>query len=766
MRPGQPLALQRPRERRGASRLALALVAGGLTAAVHVPAASLEETLGRNETRVLSAPAPIVSGRTVAELALDQRLDQLGYRRAHQRPAHPGEYFHGRDAYAIFRRACHADGRDHEPELIELVLDPANGRVLGRRREGHAPQPLDDDDDVWLEPAVLAESLAGDRAERVRVTLASLPQQVWRAVLAAEDARFFEHGGIDPRAIARAAVRDLLHGKVVEGGSTITQQLIKNRDLSPTRTLGRKASEAMRALALEEEYSKEEILQAYLNTVYMGNVGGLAIHGLGTAARAYFSKGTAELTLAEAAALAAMIQGPNRLSPLDDAAALRERRDWVLSRMGELGWASASEVEQAKAAAIRPHPSPPRTTVSVQLVAWVKEVVERAAARQAEKGRGFLVETTVDPYLQALAERTVGARVATLRRGFPRLRGGELAAALVALDARTGAVLAEVGGSPDDPPGAFDRVRSARRQPGSVVKPFVALEALDTCGDRDPLTASSRIADEPLSIPLPSGPWEPRNFDDAYLGPILLREALAESRNVPAVRIARWCGFDATAALFSRVGLELPPHPPPSFVLGAVETTPLAVARAFTVFATPGRVLEPFPVRRAETPAGRGLERWKPRATKVSDPAAATIVRDLLRTAVEEGTAVAGGIAGLDVAAKTGTSSDLRDAWFAGQAGSLVTVVWVGLDDGSSLGLTGAAAAGPLWHDFMAQAVPARPAYTVERDRRVVEAWVQEKTGLLVGAGRAGARPELYREGDLPRRKRWWRRDAPVPVIE
>ena len=185
-------------------------------------------------------------------------------------------------------------------------------------------------------------------------------------------------------------------------------------------------------------------------------------------------------------------------------------------------------------------------------------------------------------------------------------------------------------------------------------------------------------------------------------------------------------------------------------MLGAVETTPLAVARAFTVFATPGRVLEPFPVTRAATPDGRPVERWRPRSTRVADPAAAYIVRDLLRSAVEEGTASSGGIPGVDVAAKTGSSSDLRDAWFAGHAGSVVAVVWVGLDDGGRLGLTGAAAAGPLWREVMARAVPARPPHTVERPDGVVERWVQERTGLLVETGRSGARAGALPRGGPP----------------
>ncbi len=726
---------------------------------------TLEDDLGRNETRVLSAPWDIVSGKTVRDLALDTRLERLGYRRVKGRPSAPGEYFYGSEVFWIYRRACYANGSDHDAEQIGLLLEPGTGRIVGLRNDRGSERPIERAGQVWLEPEVLAESFKGDRADRVRVALDALPDHVWRAVLAAEDARFFEHGAIDSRAVARAAFRNLRKGRVVEGGSTITQQLVKNRDLTPERSLGRKASEAMRAVALESRYDKKEILEAYLNTVYLGHVQGVGLHGLGTAALAYFSKPAADLTLAEAATLAAMIQGPNRLSPLHDGAALHARRDWVLSRMEELGWARAWDVARAKGSPLGARPTRPRTSAPTHFLSWVAQEVQREERSRFDKGRGFVVETTLDPYVQDVAEKAVASRLHALRRENPRLDGAKLSAVLIALDARTGAVLAYVGGDPDEGPGTFDRARSAKRQPGSAVKPFVVLEALDACGGRGPLTASSRILDEPLRIDLPSKPWEPENFDHEFLGPVSLREALAESRNVPAVRIARWCGFDATATTFERLGLDLPPNPPPSFVLGSIETSPLSVARAYTVLATPGRVLEPFPTSRIASSGGRSLATTRPQSRKAVDPASAYIVRDLLRSAVDEGTAASGEIEGVEVAAKTGTSSELRDAWFAGQAGSIVAVVWVGLDDGR-LGLTGAAAAGPLWHDFMARAVPVRPDLTIERPGDVVERWVQPRTGLLVGEGRLGARAELYRKGTLPTRKRWWRIDRPVPVVE
>ena len=350
--------------------------------------------------------------------------------------------------YWFYRRACHAGGSEHPAQLIGLTLEKS-GRISGLRREGKSPRAFDEGD-VWLEPEVLAESLKGDRADRVTIDLDAVPERVWRPVLAAEDSRFFEHGALDARALARAALRNFREGRVVQGGSTITQQLIKNRDLTPERSMGRKASEAMRAISLESEYDKREILQAYLNTVYYGQYEGMGIYGFGTAARVYFGKRAAELTLAEAAVLAAMIQGPNRLSPDRHADALRERRNWVLSRMEELGWATANEVSRAKSSALGARSTPPSRSAPVHLLSWIARQAEQHEPARAEGGRGFLIETTIDPLLQERAERSVADRLQSLRRDFAALRNAKLSAALIALDARTGAVVAYVGGDPAD----------------------------------------------------------------------------------------------------------------------------------------------------------------------------------------------------------------------------------------------------------------------------------------------------------------------------
>jgi len=729
-----------------------------------VSGGELEQELGRNDVRVRSAAYPLVAGRTVQEARLPERLERLDYRRVHSRPETPGEFFYGHEVFWIFRRAHRWNGRDHAPALIGLELRREDGRILGAMDPSGERSPLDEPGSLWLEPGAISESLTADRARRLPVVLEDLPEQVWRPVLAAEDARFFEHSGIDARSVARAALANLKQGKIAEGGSTITQQLIKNRDLSPERSFGRKASEAVRALMLEAEYDKREILQAYLNQVYLGHVEGLALHGIGTAARAYFSKSAADMNLAESATLAAMIQGPNRLSPQRHPQRVLERRDWVLSRLEELGWAGAVACARARQTPLETRIAPPAHDEPTQFLSWIREAVAEVAPKRLESGRGVVVETSLDPLLQHWAEEVVAQRLEALRGRNPRLREGTLSAVLIALDPYTGEVLAYVGGDPAVRDG-FDRGRKALRQPGSTVKPFVLLEAFDNCGSRKPLYPASRIADEPLTIDLPSGSWEPENHDGRFRGTVSARTALAESLNVPTVRVARWCGLADSAHRFEDLGLDLPGAPPPSFTLGSVETTPLRLARAYTVLATPGQLVEPLPFSRIEKPGGELLEREKPRRRRVAHPASAWLVRDLLTSAVDSGTASVAQIENLDVAAKTGSSSKLRDAWFVGHAGSVVALVWVGLDEGGSLGLTGAGAAGPIWREFMLRAVPARPRGRTERPKQIVERSVDTDSGLLVRDGKRGSRRELFRKGKLPPRNRFWRADREVPVV-
>jgi membrane peptidoglycan carboxypeptidase len=728
-------------------------VIGLLFALVTPPLAAgeLEMSVGRSEIRVYSAPYRLEPGMAVGQSGVADRLEALGYRRVRRRPREAGEFFWGHEVLWIYRRAHRQSGRTIPERLLRLPLERASGRIVALPEGG----------DATLEPALLAESLDGDRAARRPLELAALPRHLWRAVLAAEDARFFDHPGVDARALSRAMVRNLQAGRVVQGGSTITQQLIKNRDLTPRRRVGRKVSEAVRALLLESEHSKEEILQAYLNSVYLGHVGGLGVYGVGAAARAYFGKPASRLDLRESALLAAMIQGPNRLHPGRHPDSALERQRWVLARLEELGWAELEAVAAARRAGLpRLATRQPETPPARAFVGWVAESLAGRAGRRLERGRGVVVETTLDPYLQAEAERVIRAALRA------RPRAGETEAALVSIEATSGDVLAYVGGDPDDAADRFDRVRQGRRQPGSAIKPLVLLEAFAECGDRRPLYPSRRVLDRAIRLELPSGTWKPKNLGRRFRGTVDLRESLVSSLNVPFVRVARWCGFEEVATRFRRAGLELPAEPPPAFVLGAVEVSPLAMASAFTAFARNGRVMAARPWRRVRRPGGRSLGRRGVSSRRIADPASAFIVRDLMLDAVERGTGRKAALDGVVAWGKTGTSSGGRDAWFAGGAGRLVTVVWLGVDGPGPGGLRGGADAAPLWQEFMRHAAPAWPGPEPARPDAVIERWVEERTGLLVRRPRRGTRSELYRRGDQPARRRMLRADVAEAPIE
>jgi membrane peptidoglycan carboxypeptidase len=723
-----------------------------LSAATRLQAGSLESELGRADVRIRSAPYRLAAGMTVQQAALPERLEQLGYSRVRSKPEEEGQYFWGHEAFWIYRHSHRLGGREYPARLISLQLRKRDGMILGA-------------EELWLEPLTLSESLEGDRAVRTLIDIDELPEHVWRPALAAEDARFFDHAGIDGRSMARALLANAKAGEVEQGGSTITQQLVKNRDLTPKRTMGRKASEALRALALEVEYDKREILEAYLNQVYLGHVEGLAIHGLGTAARAYFSKEAERLTLAESATLAAMIQGPNRLSPIRHPERATERRNWVLERMEELGWAGADAVAAARAAGVALRVSSPEAPGAASFLNWVASKVAASHPARLERGRGLVVETSLDPYLQLLAERAVENHLRALRRSHPKLRGAGLSAALVALDAGSGMVLAYVGGDPADHEDQFDRARKARRQPGSAIKPLLLLEAFQDCGDKQALHPATRVADEPLRIELPSGTWEPRNYGGRFSGTVDLRTALRKSLNVPFVRIARWCGLEESAERMRRAGLDIPEDPPISFTLGAVETSPLELAGAYTVFATPGRALEPSGVRRVERPSGKRMSIFKPQGRTVVNASTAYLIHDLMRDAVANGTGQRAAIEGFEVAGKTGSSSSLRDTWFAGDAGGIVTAVWVGLDNDGSLGLTAGAVAAPMWKRFMEPAAAGRSARPVERPSDVIVRRIDPRTGLLLSGRSSRGREEIFRRSVQPRKDRLLRRDRPEGII-
>jgi len=462
-----------------------------------------------------------------------------------------------------------------------------------------------------------------------------------------------------------------------------------------------------------------------------------------------------------------MIQGPNRLSPVRNPANALERYRWVFTRMVAVDWLEPAKMHDAHRRGLPPlRLSTLPLPNAPHLLEWLESEVETEAPKRAEEGRGAIVYSTLDPLLQQAAEVAVGEGLTGLRSTHVRLRNQPLGVALVALDGHNGDVLAYVGGDPALRTDGFDRARRARRQPGSTVKPLVLLEAFQQCGQHGPLYPARQVSDQPVSLDLPRGAWSPQNPDHKFRGSVSVRQATVRSLNIPFVRIARWCGFDNTAQRLRASGLDLPVELPPAFVLGAVETTPLNLAGAYTIFNSLGRAWRPRPYDRILLPGGRLLKKRLPQAETVVKPASAYLIRDLMEDSVRRGTAAGAALAEYPAYGKTGTSSAARDAWFAGGAGSVVAVVWVGLDDNQRLGLSGAVAAAPIWKSFMEQAVPRRAPWQQERPPSIVERWIQTDTGLLVSRQRPNAELDLFRKGALPARRKLLERDRPIPVIE
>ncbi|MEE8509082.1 MAG: transglycosylase domain-containing protein, partial [Myxococcota bacterium] len=567
---------------------------------------------------------------------------------------------------------------------------------------------------------------------------------------------------LDPVRIVAAALANQRAGRIVQGGSTLTQQLAKNLYLSPRRNLIRKVREAAIAIALERRYSKEEILGAYLNEVYLGQDGALAIHGVGRAAGHYFAKDVSALDLSESATLAGLIRGPSLYSPFRRPRAAKERRDFVLKRMRENGVISEDELLVARDAPLKLSRAPRPARSRRYFVDFVGQQLRAEHGSDAIAGGGLTVFTSLDMRLQRAAEEAVREGLSELEARAPYLAGMStpLQAALVALDPRSGDILALVGGR-DYGGSQFNRAVAAHRQPGSAFKPIVVVAALSRRhwhgGDREPFTLASRLQDERLVLETPVGPWEPSNYDRRFRGPVSLREAIERSLNVPFARLGIAVGPPRIVEAARALGIESPLHPFPSLALGSSEVTLLELTRAYGVLATGGFRSELRPILTVLDREGDLLVRVEWVGEQVYDPAEAYLVTSALRGVVERGTGRSlrsHGFRG-EVAAKSGTTNDFRDGWFIGYTPTLAVGVWVGFDDGRTLGLPGARVALPIFARFLVDAVGRygdRGPYGQARFSRppgVEVVQVDPETGLLAGPGCRGE-PELFLDGTAP----------------
>jgi penicillin-binding protein 1B len=557
-------------------------------------------------------------------------------------------------------------------------------------------------DSYTLAPEPLTIDAFEKTSDRAALTYEEIPETLRRAVLAIEDRRFFEHGAVDLRGIARAAFSwgdDAQELK--QGGSTITQQLVKNTYLTPERTLRRKFREAALATVVENRIGKQDIFALYCNEIYLGQRGAVAVRGVRQAARVFFGKGLKDLSLAESATIAGMIQSPGRYAPDRHPDAARARRNVVLAGMLRDG---AVNAEQARAACDEPVAVAPLERADATAPYFIdyvsREVESRLSDSTDESGQNLRVYTTLDLDLQRAAEEAVARQVERLEKVFKGKRRPQ--AALVALDPRNGHVLAMVGGT-SYAESQLNRATDARRQPGSVFKPVVYAAALES--GISPLTLSS---DAPREFTYDvRARYRPANYGGGFsMRDVTLRTGLVRSLNVVTVDVAMRAGLTRVASLAEKLGLPRP-KAYPSLALGTTEATPLEVATSYTALAGGGRRVSPAPLLRVEG-ASAEFDEEVLAGEQVLKPATAYMLTDMLSAVIDHGTARAarGAFKGTAVAGKTGTS---RDGWFAGYTPNLVCVVWVGFDDGGELDLTGADAALPAWTEFVRRAVELRP---------------------------------------------------------
>ena len=692
---------------------------------------------------IYARPHRVAVGQNIGSSGLVERLTRLGYRETKADPK-PGEFQRKPERLVLYRRAFQTAAASGPERRVELLLN----------KKGRIEEILNSNGGLLLEPDVIGELHTEKREFRDAVPLDEIPRTLVKAVLTLEDRRFYDHGGLDLHRVLGAMLANLRKGKLSQGGSTITQQVVKNVYLDARKTLGRKIHEAWLALRVEAGQDKDKILETYLNTIYLGQRGAVSIRGVEAASRHYFGRTVRELTTAQCALIAGLIPGPGNYSPYIDEARAKERRTLVLRVLRDEGVITPDEHDAASAEPLGALSKPPRPATAPYFTAWVERQISEALPDLDLRGSGYSVVTELDASLQILAEDAVQRGIANLEKGYPKLRREKspLQAALIALDPATGDVLAHVGGR-EYGATQFDRAIQSVRQPGSVFKPIVALAALshDDEGNLPRYTLASPLEDAPLVVKTVAGLWKPTNYDGEFRGVMTLRRSLERSLNVPLVRLAMDVGLERVVETGRKLGIQSKLEPVPSIALGSYELSLLEVARVYAVFASGGVRSEPRFYTRVLDGEGQLLDSRRVTSERVFDAAEIALVTSALQGTVERGTAAGVRSAGFrgPLAAKTGTTNDYRDAWFVGYTPDVVVAVWVGFDDQSAVGLPGSVAALPIFADFIKSALGPEGGRGFPMPDGLEYIPVQAETGLRASWGCVGD-PELFLYGTAP----------------
>ncbi|NMC63749.1 MAG: PBP1A family penicillin-binding protein [SAR324 cluster bacterium] len=645
---------------------------------------------------IYSRSLSVVEGDKISTPILRQALLERKYTESPEKIDNPGEFQqNGEELHFITRSFPSPLGGLIKPS--EIIFDGSSGKIENKS----APQKKS----FTLEPLLISPLGAGEQRVSRQKRLSEIPEHLRNAFLAIEDQRFYSHSGIDLYGIGRAFLKNLAALSWVQGGSTITQQLAKNILFTSKRSLSRKILEIFAAFSLERRLSKDQIFEMYLNEVYFGQFGSIAVHGVGEAAITFFGKKVEDLTLSESALLAGLVRAPSYYSPRKHLKRALERRDLVLDSMQEAGFANEADINNAKTFKINILKNIPFQRKAPHFAATLRSDLSNEMDIDNAIASGIAVYTGLDSRMQDCAENAVTSGVEQIEKNYPGLKKKKkpVEAALVAIEPFTGLVKAWAGGR-DYGENQFDHVYQALRQVGSTIKPFLYLTALDsTLNDYKIATPLSILSDEPMRFKLVTKQiWIPENYDKQFRGDVTLRYALENSLNMPALYVAERVGIPAVARTVQSFHLADQVPKVPALALGALDTTLFRLTAAYAALANGGRYVAPRLFSSATDSDGNVLSQRKMQEEVLASEDAVFVLTNILQGVIKEGTAKSAARLGYTghAAGKTGTSNEARDAWFEGFTPDLAVGVWVGFDDNTPIGLTGGVAALPIWVNF------------------------------------------------------------------
>lgn len=700
--------------------LLLVLIITGLSYGVYLDIIVTERFEGRIwqlPARVYARPLEIYAGKKITVEQLKSELEWLNYTKTDQLPTQSGQYQHWNNTFEIISRDFDFWDGHEDSRKIRVTIEKGEVSAL----QGlYSSQPISL---IRFDPAYITGIFPSHGEDRILLKIDEVPDDFIKMLIITEDQRFFDHPGVDIKSIARALLANIKAGRTVQGGSTITQQLVKNLFLTPKQNLWRKITEAIMALLLEIHYDKQQILETYINEIYLGQDQERAIHGFGLASMYYFGKPMQQLSFDEMAMLVGMVKGASYYNPVRNPERATERRNLILSLMGDHGMITTEQARRLSEKPLRVthHAKRDRYPAFIDLI---QRQLRKSYDTDDLKSEGLQIFTTLDPFVQQATEKAVIDVMSVLDR-----KNSGLQTAVIVASPNNGDVLAVVG---DRKPtfSGFNRALDARRHVGSLMKPVIYLTALTRS---DKYTLATVLDDSRLRVKGDDKKiWEPRNYDRKYHGEVILYDALVKSYNIPAVRVGLDVGLEEIVKTVRELGSSkiLPPYP--SITLGAVDMSPYDVASIYQTFAANGFHSPLRSVLAVLDKNGKPLNRYALDVERQIDAAAIALVNYTMQGITEQGTArrLAEEL-DIRVAGKTGTSDDLRDSWFAGFSGDTVAVVWMGYDDNRPAGLTGSSGAMRIWSKVM-ETISSK-SYVSAMPDNIDMHWIDRKSGLLTG---------------------------------